>query len=110
MYGRRRSVFLGAALFALSLLYRVGIGLRRALYTRGVLKIHDLPRTVISIGNITLGGTGKTPMVIAVAKLYAEAQRKPAVVSRGYGRRNESETVIISDGRAVLVDAQERRG
>jgi tetraacyldisaccharide 4'-kinase len=106
MYGRRRSIFLGAALSALSLLYRAGIGLRRALYKLGVLKIRGLPRTVISIGNITLGGTGKTPMVIAVAKLYAEAQRKPAVVSRGYGRRNESETMIISDGQAVLADAR----
>jgi tetraacyldisaccharide 4'-kinase len=106
MYGRRRSIFLGAALSALSLLYRAGIGLRRALYNLGVLKIHHLPRTVISIGNITLGGTGKTPMVIAAAKIYAEAQRKPAVVSRGYGRRNESETIIISDGRAVLADAK----
>ncbi len=106
MYGRRRSIFLGAVLSALSLLYRAGIGIRRALYKLGVLKIHGLQRTVVSIGNITLGGTGKTPMVIAVAKLYAEAQRKPAVVSRGYGRRNESETVIISDGRAVLADVQ----
>jgi tetraacyldisaccharide 4'-kinase len=106
MYGRRSSLFLGAALSVLSLLYRTGIGFRRALYKLGVLRTRDLPCTVISIGNITLGGTGKTPMVIAVARLLAESQRRPAVVSRGYGRRNESETVVISDGSEVLADAQ----
>jgi tetraacyldisaccharide 4'-kinase len=106
MYGRRSSLFLGAALYVLSLLYRTGIGFRRALYKLGILRTRNLPFTVISIGNITLGGTGKTPMVIAVARLFAESQRRPAVVSRGYGRRNESETVIISDGSAVLADAR----
>ncbi|HET7317906.1 MAG TPA: tetraacyldisaccharide 4'-kinase [Nitrospirota bacterium] len=106
MYGRKSSLFLGATLSVLSLLYRTGIGFRRALYKLGVLRTRDLPCTVISIGNITLGGTGKTPMVIAVARLFAESQRRPAVVSRGYGRRNESETLIISDGSTVLADAQ----
>lgn len=106
MYGRRSSLVVGAALSALSLLYRTVIGLRRALYKLRVLRIHDLPCTVISIGNITLGGTGKTPMVIAVARLLSESQRKPAIVSRGYGRRNEAATVIISNGNSVLADTQ----
>jgi tetraacyldisaccharide 4'-kinase len=106
MYGRKRSLVIGAALSVLSLLYRTGIGLRRALYKLGVLRTRDLSCTVVSIGNITLGGTGKTPMVIAVARFFAESQKRPAVVSRGYGRRDESETVIISDGSAVLADAR----
>jgi tetraacyldisaccharide 4'-kinase len=105
MYGRRQSLLAGVVLSALSLLYWAGISLRRALYKLRVLKIRELPCTVISIGNITLGGTGKTPMVIDVAGFFAKAQRRPAVISRGYGRKDESETVVVSDGRSVLTNA-----
>jgi tetraacyldisaccharide 4'-kinase len=106
MYGRKRSFLIEAMLFGLSLLYRAIIRMRRALYRCRMLKSHELPCTVISVGNITLGGTGKTPMVIAIAGLLAEKQRRPAVVSRGYGRKDEKSTVIVSDGKSVLADTR----
>jgi tetraacyldisaccharide 4'-kinase len=107
MYGRRQSLLFSPALSFLSLLYRAAIVLRQALYQRRILKGKKLPCKVISIGNITLGGTGKTPMVIAVAAaLLWGKRRRPAVISRGYGRLDESETLLVSDGRSVLVDTQ----
>jgi tetraacyldisaccharide 4'-kinase len=81
--------------------------MRNALYKRGTLKIRKLPCRVISIGNLTLGGTGKTPMVIAVAGFLLKNRKRPAVVSRGYGRKDESKILVVSDGRSLLVDARE---
>lgn len=106
MYGRRRSLLVGGALFVLSLLYRAIISLRQTLYQHGFLKSRTLPCRVISVGNITLGGTGKTPFVVSVAGLLSQKQLRPAVVSRGYGRQDESKTLVISDGKAVLTDAR----
>ncbi len=104
MYGRRQSLLLGAALSVLSQLYRAAISLRRKLYQHGVLRHSNLPCKVISIGNITLGGTGKTPLVISVAALLSDKKRRAVVVSRGYGRKDESKILIVSDGQTVLAD------
>ncbi len=106
MYGRKQSRVLGALLSVLSMVYRFIIGLRQVLYRCGLLKSRKLDCTVVSVGNITLGGTGKTPMVIALASLLAQKQKKPAVISRGYGRKDDSVTLVVSDGRSVLTDAQ----
>ena len=76
---------------------------RSALYKKGVLKQHRLPVPVVSIGNLTLGGTGKTPMTMYLARLLAD--RKPAVVSRGYGGKNKKPINIVSDGQHVASDA-----
>jgi len=107
MYGRTRSHLFGPVLSALSALYGTATGVRTALYRWGILKSHTLPCTVISIGNLTLGGTGKTPMVIAVAGFLAEKGRHPAVISRGYGRNDESQTLVVSDGRSILTSTRE---
>ncbi len=106
VYGRRQSPLLGGVLSVLSLMYRSIIGLRQALYRYGLLRSKKLDCTVISVGNITLGGTGKTPMVVAMAGLLSRKQRKPAVISRGYGRTDDSLTIVVSDGKSVLADAQ----
>jgi tetraacyldisaccharide 4'-kinase len=107
MYGRTRSLLLGPVLAALSALYGAAVSLRTVLYQRGILKGHTLPCPVISIGNVTLGGTGKTPMVLAVAGFFAKKGRHPAVVSRGYGRNNESETLVVSDGVTVFTNSRQ---
>jgi tetraacyldisaccharide 4'-kinase len=106
MYGRRRSPFWEAVLSLLSASYGVVIRARAGLYRLHVLTRKELPCNVISVGNVTLGGTGKTPAVIHVAALLQKNQRRPVVVSRGYGREDEAEIVVVSDGVSVLVDTK----
>ncbi len=85
-------------LYLLSLVYRLVISLRNRMYDLGICKEHKLPCKVISIGNITVGGTGKTPMVIMLAKLLKEKGYKPAILSRGYGGKVKSPVNVVSDG------------
>ena len=70
-------------------------GVRRWLYRRGVLRARRLPRAVVSIGNIAAGGAGKTPAVIALANALTRRGIRVAVLTRGYGRRDESITGVI---------------
>ena len=79
--------------------------LRNRFYELGVFKTHSLGARTISVGNITAGGTGKTPMVAHVAGILADTGEKVCILTRGYGRRNERERVLVSDGVDVLVDA-----
>jgi tetraacyldisaccharide 4'-kinase len=104
MYGRKKSFLLSAALYVISLAYWVGVGLRKILYRSGIFARKPLPCKVISVGNITLGGTGKTPLVVSLAGFLLEKGIRPAVVSRGYGRKDESQTLIVSDDKSILSD------
>ena len=81
--------------------------LRATLYRIGILKSHRLPRPVISIGNITVGGTGKTPVTAYIARLLLEQGHRVAVLSRGYGGSLEGHTVVVSDGVTVMLDPRE---
>jgi tetraacyldisaccharide 4'-kinase len=83
-----------------SWVYGWGAGLRRALYTRGVFKAKHLPAPVISVGNLTVGGTGKTPLVACLAKLWRDRGRRVAILSRGYGGQSKT-TACLSDGERV---------
>jgi tetraacyldisaccharide 4'-kinase len=104
IYGRRRSLIVGPVLSALSVLYRGVLYFRRAWYRLPWSGKKTLPCTVISVGNIALGGTGKTPTVIAIAGLILRKGKHPVVISRGYGRQDESVVSIVSDGRIVQHD------
>jgi len=67
-------------------LYRLGVALRRAAYASGLLQIHRVGKPVIVVGNLTVGGTGKTPLVAWLAQQLSLTGLKVGIVSRGYGR------------------------
>lgn len=79
---------LALILYPLSLLFRFAVALRRALYRTGVRPAVKLPVPVIIVGNITVGGTGKTPLALWLANFLRERGMRPGIVSRGYGRRS----------------------
>jgi tetraacyldisaccharide 4'-kinase len=69
--------------------------LRRYLYESNRLRQRRLPRPVISVGNIAVGGTGKTPTVIAIGEILREEGLRPAVLTRGYGRLSKEEGSVV---------------
>ena len=73
--------------------------MRAGAYEWGVLRSRRLPVKVVCVGNITVGGTGKTPTVMALAHLLGQAGRRVAIVSRGYKRDDERETLIVGRGK-----------
>jgi len=81
--------------------------LRVALYRRGVLGSSRPRGPVISVGNLSVGGSGKTPLVARIAELAAEASLPVAVLSRGYRGAFRGEALIVSDGERVLCGAAE---
>lgn len=89
----------------IALLYGRIVAVRNYLYDKGVLDVHDLGALTISIGNITVGGTGKTPLVAYVASELAAKGEKVCILTRGYGREDENKRVLVSDGESVLADA-----
>lgn len=89
-------------LSALSAVYGTGVGLRNFLYSSGAFKTHRLPCRVISVGNITVGGTGKTPIAIFIAGLLKGKGYKTVILSRGYGGKAQG-PALVSDGRQTLL-------
>jgi len=105
-----------ALLWCLSKVFQVVVSLRYLLYEIGVLRRFPLGCQVISIGNVTAGGTGKTPVTEIFARELTKAGRKVAILSRGYRRKEApwwqrifkdviEKPVVVSDGRQILVDA-----
>ncbi|MDI6776693.1 MAG: tetraacyldisaccharide 4'-kinase [Syntrophales bacterium] len=90
-------------LFFLSLLYRQTIKLRDRLYDTGVFKERRLPGKVISVGNITVGGTGKTTMVIMLTNMLKKHGYRPAILSRGYGGKKKTPVNVVSNGAHLLM-------
>ena len=90
--------FARAALSVASVGYRCAIALRNGLFDLGLKSAHRSTVPVISIGNITTGGTGKTPLVALVCQLLLQADQHPGIVSRGYrsvdGRANDEKLVL----------------
>jgi tetraacyldisaccharide 4'-kinase len=82
-----------------------GAALRAALYRRGILPRVRLASPVISIGNLAVGGRGKTPLVELAAAWLRDAGRPVAILSRGYGGTFRGEALVVSDGERVLADA-----
>jgi tetraacyldisaccharide 4'-kinase len=121
-YGKRAAL-LRAVLLVLSGVFRVIVQLRLWLYRKRYLRNHPLGCMVVSVGNLTVGGTGKTPVVERLARTLQAGGRNVAILSRGYksrrppplkrlygrltGRINESIPRVVSDGQRVLLGSRE---
>jgi tetraacyldisaccharide 4'-kinase len=109
-YWYTRSTWL-VLLTPLSLLFRILVRLRRAAYRKGLLRSHRVALPVIVVGNITVGGTGKTPLVAWLAAYLGEQGFRPGIIARGYGGRAaswpqqvrvDSDPAVVGDEAALL--------
>ena len=94
-----------APLSLLALLYGWAVRTRIFFYRKGIYRTHSLSCKVISVGNITLGGTGKTPFVILLAEMIRDKGYRTAVLSRGYKGKYAGPYGVVSDGEKTLLDA-----
>jgi len=94
---------LGPLLTTLSYLYNWGHQFRLQTYRRNWITVRRLPCYVISIGNLTLGGTGKTPLVESIVSLLQRDHLRVGVLSGGYGGRKFPSPTIVSDGKQCLL-------
>lgn len=102
-WSRRWSV-LSLALIPISLVYGLITSLRRRAWARRARKV---PVPVVSVGNLVVGGAGKTPVALEIATRLIDRGRRVAVLSRGYGRRSSEAMVVVSDGEVVGATAAE---
>lgn len=90
-----------------SVFYGIGSGLKNKLYDKNILKPKKVDAYVISVGNITTGGVGKTPFVSEIAKYFINKGEKTAIVSRGYGGKLSNKNInVISDGEKIYYNAK----
>ena len=101
-YRRQLAVAL-LPLLPVSWLFRLLVGVRRSLYRCGVMRSYSLPVPVIVIGNLTVGGSGKTPLVLWLVERLRETGWRPGIVSRGYGRAAEGVQSVSADSASALV-------
>ncbi|HEY9678021.1 MAG TPA: tetraacyldisaccharide 4'-kinase [Drouetiella sp.] len=101
-FDKLRKTVLTPASFA----YFVGSLARLEGYRVGMLKREQADVPVISIGNITCGGTGKTPVTIDLAQKFIAAGLKVGILSRGYKRKSKERTVVVSDGAGNFADCE----
>lgn len=97
-----------ASLSALSAFYLLGYTTKRAAYDIGLMRRRSVDARVVSIGNITAGGTGKTPAAIYFARRFFEEGQNVVVLSRGYGRTTPmDEPLAVSDRAQILLSPKE---
>ncbi|RKY06099.1 MAG: tetraacyldisaccharide 4'-kinase [Planctomycetota bacterium] len=99
--GRMDRRMLRALLRVISVPYRLAVALRNSAYDMGLARTHSADAPVISVGNITTGGTGKTPLVVWLCRLLGEKSLKCAVLTRGY----KPPKGLVSDEPAILARA-----
>jgi tetraacyldisaccharide 4'-kinase len=95
-----------AALGAAAVAYRGLVETRGWLYGRGVLRARSLPCPVVSVGNLTVGGTGKTPAVELAVRTLADLGLRPGVVSRGHGRKSRG-VHVVADTASIRLEPEE---
>jgi tetraacyldisaccharide 4'-kinase len=109
--GRRRgagAAFLRGALRVAEIPYSAGMGLRNSLYDLAILKATPLPHPTISVGNITTGGTGKTPIVSWLTASLSAVGRHPAILLRGYKGTDEQTVLATANPHCVVVANPDR--
>src|SRR5262249_30611231 len=100
---RRTAVPSSALIRAISSAYGAAAAWRRHYYSSQPSRRRRLARPVVSVGNLRVGGSGKTPLVEYIARLLLASGHRPAVLTRGYARRVVRDGVtVVSDGAAVL--------
>lgn len=87
-------------------IYRLGVGMRLGAYATGMLKGRSLPGFVVSVGNLTAGGTGKTPAAVMLARWAVDQGCQVAVLSRGYGSKDHKALLEVSDGQGNYADVR----
>jgi tetraacyldisaccharide 4'-kinase len=120
-YGKRAAL-LRALLYLLSIPYCIAARIRLWLYRERIARVHHLGTQVVSVGNLTVGGTGKTPVVEMIARILTKSGRRVAILSRGY--RSKPEPIpsrlarylfpwlpsppprIVSDGHKIYLDSE----
>src|SRR5215813_7295257 len=93
-------------IYAPAKLYELGVRARAALYENGLFETRRLKAPVISVGNLTVGGAGKTPCVAFLARFLRDEGYEVAILSRGYKRESRGR-VEVSDGREILCGPNE---
>ncbi|MDD2708818.1 MAG: tetraacyldisaccharide 4'-kinase [Verrucomicrobiae bacterium] len=117
----KRAALLRSVLFALSKVFELIVQARLALYEKRIFRDYTLGCMVISVGNLTVGGTGKTPVVEKIARALQERGRRVAILSRGYKsqpkpfldrlwqsitfQKEASQPRVVSDGSELLLDS-----
>lgn len=91
----------------IGMLYALLMRLREIFFKTNIFKRHAIDVPIVSVGNLVLGGSGKTPVVIYLAKLFIKHGYKTAVVSRGYGGTASRRVNIVSDGKRILLSSKE---
>jgi tetraacyldisaccharide 4'-kinase len=95
---------------AFSALYGGAAQLRRAWYERVPGRARALAQPVISVGNLVVGGSGKTPVVAAIARLLVERGERPSILSRGYGRTRGADGVVVVSTPDTVIEPVSRSG
>lgn len=96
-----------ALLRGMSYLYEFGVSCKLALYNSGIMRREKLPCCVISIGNITVGGTGKTPTAQKMAAIVKEMGYRVVILNRGYRSHWGKEIGVVSNGEKIFMTAYE---
>lgn len=94
--------WLARLLWPVSLLYGLAVALRHRLYQRGLLSARHLPVPVVVVGNLVVGGAGKTPTVLALVAHLRQRGWHPGVISRGHGGNTDAPMLVQADSDATL--------
>lgn len=110
VHGEKHGILANLVLVLLrffSLIYGLGVVVKLSLYRFGLLKRHKLPCPVISLGNITVGGTGKTPTALTLAAIIRDMGYRVVILNRGYRAKWKGQVGLVSDGRKIYMSSTE---